>query len=233
MALSFSKRPVPKWGRIIFLFLAFLTAGASGVDALEPAFRYIRIENGRVVTCLAVADSLPPELVGYIEKGVPISAEYKLELWRARTGWFDRLVGRAVVECRIRFDPWEKEFTVVQHTPDLTVENILDGKDEAIEMLTSSGPVTFAATDGLGDHYLAGSLIIRTMSFSNFREVESWLKGGVSDVKKPNLDNAPNKVGEFLFNMALKISGLKNYAGDVKSGLFTPGRSTSDTTESK
>jgi len=201
--------------------LAFSLVAFSEIGAIKPAFKYIHYENGLILTRLALIDSLPAELTGYINKGVPISAEYTLELWRARPGWFDLLAGKAKVDYRIRFDPWEKEYTVVQKMPDLVIENILNEEEEAIDLLMSSGQVTFVPDDSAGEYYLAGSLIIKTMSFSSFKEVESWLKGEFSDFKKPSLEDAPDKVGEFIFNMALKVSGLKNYSGDIKTSNFS------------
>jgi len=209
--------------RFNLLLLASTLTAISGAGAIEPAFQYLRYEDSQILTRLNIADSLPSELIAYINKGVPISSEYALELWRVRPGWLDEMVDRVTINYRIRFDSWEKEYTVVQAKAGLVIENTLYEEAEAIELLTSSGQVAFAANDTSGEFYLTGSIIIRTMSFSNFREVESWLKGEVSDIKKPNLDNAPNKVGEFIFNMALKISGLKNYSGEMKTAAFRPG----------
>ncbi|OGC93427.1 MAG: hypothetical protein A2W25_02305 [candidate division Zixibacteria bacterium RBG_16_53_22] len=200
--------------------LAFSFAGFSDIDAIEPAFKFTHCENGQILTQLALTDSLPPELIGYVDKGVPISVEYRLELWRVRPGWFDQLAGQAKVDYRIRFDPWEKEYTVVQKIPGLVIENILYEEEEAIDLLMSSGQVAFVPDDSAGEYYLAGSIVVKTMSFSSFKEVESWLKGEVSDIKKPSLEDAPDKVGEFIFNMALKISGLKNHSGETKTSVF-------------
>ena len=58
------------------------------------------------------------------------------------------------------------------------------------------------------------------MSLSNLKEVESWLKGEISGAKKPDIKDAPDKLGEFLFNTALKISGLKNISEEIRTPFF-------------
>jgi hypothetical protein len=225
---GYNSSPIGKLLGVILIVAALSASAFSSARALEPAFQYVRFEEGRIFTRLVEPDSLPAELIGYINKGVPIAAEYTIELWRARASWFDGLAEKISIDYRIRFDPWEKEYAVVRSAQNLVIENILDDEDEAIEMLTSSGQVAFSNFDSLAEYYLTGSLVIKTMSFSNFREVESWLKGEVSDIKKPNLEDAPEDVGEFIFNLALKISGLKSHSGDTQSGIFIPSRLKTD-----
>jgi hypothetical protein len=190
------------------------------ISAIEPAFQYIKIENAKLVTKIVITDSLPTELVTYINKGVPILFQYKIELWRERPGWFDELQERNEVSYKVRYDPWEKEYSVVQLGRDQTIENALRDQREAIDLLKSTGPVSFSVSDTGKVFYLTGELTIKTMSFTNFKEVESWLKGEISNARKPDLKEAPDKIGEFVFDMALKISGIKNNSSTISSSKF-------------
>jgi hypothetical protein len=200
--------------------LALLLFAGPVSQAVEPVFKYISHDSVAIETRFEIADSLPSELIGFINKGVPVLFEYRLELWRDRSGWFDKLLDAAETSLKVRFDPWEKEYSVIQNSGNLVIENTLRSQREALELLTSIGPETLAIDDTSGIFYLVGRLNIKTMSFSNYKEVESWLKGGVSDAKKPDLDEAPSKLGEFVFDMALRISGLRNISREVKSPRF-------------
>lgn len=221
--MEIKERAMGYWKRrfIIALALLFVLIMASISQAVEPVLRYVKYDNGAIQCGLKLADSLPTELVGYINKGVPILFVYRLELWRQRSGWFDKLLDASETNFRVRFDSWEKRYSVVQSTENLIVENILGSERETIDLLSSTGPDTFAVDDTSGVFYLVGRLTIKTMSFSNYKEVESWLKGGISSAKKPELENASNKLGEFVFNMALRVTGLKDISREVRSESFT------------
>lgn len=210
------------WFRVLclFYFFIFTSIPIAATEASQPAFRYIKYENGMILTSFAIQDSLPQELITYLNKGVPISFEYEVELWKVRQGWFDKLLDKAAISFQVRYDPWEKQYSVLQTSGDLTIENTLKGERETIDLVSSSGRNSFALSDTGGIYYLVGRLAIKTMTFSNFKEVESWLKGGISGAKKPDLQEAPDKFGEFVFDLALKISGLKNISDEVKSQEF-------------
>jgi hypothetical protein len=205
---------------IFCLIVISLLALGSTAEAAQPAFRYIKYENGTILTSFAIQDSLPQELITYLNKGVPISFDYEVELWKVRQGWFDKLLDKTAISFQVRYDPWEKQYSVLQTLRDLTIENTLKGERETIDLVNSSGRISFAISDTAGLYYIVGRLAIKTMSFSNFKEVESWLKGGISGAKKPDLQEAPDKFGEFVFDLALKISGLKNISDEVKSQEF-------------
>jgi hypothetical protein len=155
-----------------------------------------------------------------MNKGVPILLEYKLGLWKERAGWFDRLLDDSQISYKVRYDPWEKQFSVVQIGAEVVIENILNSEREVLDLLKSSGQISLELDDTTGIYYIAGNLSIKTMSFSNYREVESWLKGELSDVSRPRLQDAPDRVSEFLFDMALKITGLKNISREFRSERF-------------
>jgi hypothetical protein len=203
---------------IIFVLLVlFIEAKA---QALELEFGYVKCDTSSILTRLDISDSLPSEIIGYINKGVPILFTYRLELWRIRPGWFDKLADFSETTFKVRYDPWEKHYAIVQTSEILTIENSLRSQREALELLGSSGPVKLAIDDTSGVFYLVGRLTLKTMSFSNYKEVESWLKGGISDAKKPEIEDAPSKVGEFVFNMALRITGLKDITREIRSDDF-------------
>ncbi len=203
-------------GLYIFLFFGVKAS------ATEAVFKYIKDNRDSITTNIIISDTLPNELITYLNKGVPISIEYRIELWKERTRWFDKLVDTVNVNYNIRYDPWEKIYTVLQSTGNLSIECEMRELREALDLTNSTSDRKLALDGREALYYLIGQLSIKTMSFSNYKEVESWLRGGISNAKKPNLEEAPDKFGEFIFNTALKISGLKNLSRQIKSPKFTP-----------
>lgn len=203
-----------------FLFIILILLQFSAAFAINIEFSSVKYENENITVKLAARDSLPADIIGYIKKGVPITFDYKIELWKSRSGWIDKLIETKGVMYRLRYDTWGKQYTIISEEPELLVENTLNRDREALDMVRSSGLLTIPINKTDGQFYLIGKLTIKTMSFSNFLEVESWLKGGISGVKKPDLKSAPDKIGEFLFNTALKIAGLKNITEETRTPIF-------------
>lgn len=209
--------------RPIYLALLFSIVVTTSTRSSGIEFRYLEYNQGSILTDLAVVDSLPARLIEYINKGVPAAFEYGVEVWRTRRGWFDEHIADRKLTFRVRYDTWEKNYTVMQIRPDLTIEHILSRNREVLDLVTTTSRVSIPLDDTSGNFYLVGKLSIKIMTLSNFREVESWLKGEVSGAKKPDLESAPNDFGEFLFDTALKITGLRNISNEIKTENFRIG----------
>ncbi len=209
--------------RLIYTLLLLSMVATSNARSSDIEFRYLKFDEGSILTDLAIVDSLPARLIEFINKGVPAAFEYKLELWRIRQGWFDKHVANRELTFRVRYDTWEKRYTVMQVRPDLTIEHILSNNREVFDLVTTTSRVSIPLSDTSGIFYLVGKLSIKTMTISNFKEVESWLKGEISGAKKPDLESAPGDFGEFLFNTALRITGLQNISNEIKTRSFRIG----------
>jgi hypothetical protein len=209
-----------RFSKILWLIPAAIFILSAYASAFEPQFKYIKRANGEIKTSMALSDSLPEDLINNINKGVPVLFTYRIELWIQRAGWFDKLFGRIETTYKVRYDPWEKRYSVIQIQGDLTIEHSLKGEREVWEIISSSGEIAFAPENIDGYCYMAGEMSAKVMSFSNYKEVESWLKGEITDAGSQKLSEAPDKVGEFMFDMALKISGFKNMSKSIKSENF-------------
>lgn len=215
------------WRFVPIASLCLILGGGVRAGALELVFQDIKADSGLISARIALIDSLPDDLHTYIRKGVPVEFNYSIALWKERPGWFDRLQEKHDISLKIRFDPWEKEYTVLESTPELILEQLLDDERDALDLLRRPERSRFAINDTEGVFYVTASLTIKSMTFSSYREVESWLKGEISGAGKPDLEEAPDKLGEFVFDMAVKISGLKNTTLEIRSQKFRHGFSLS------
>jgi hypothetical protein len=203
-----------------FAVLVFLLLPVSTSYAVNLEISPIKLENEVITARISINDSLLGNLTGYMKKGVPISFDYRLELWRSRAGWLDKLIENVEIVYRLRYDTWEKRYTIISEQSRLTIEYVLEEDREAADLVKSSGYLEMSIDDEPGEFYIIGKLTIKTMSLSNLREVESWLKGELSGAKKPKIKDAPNKFSEFLFNTALKVTGLKNISEEIRTPFF-------------
>lgn len=186
----------------------------------EIGIGFISLESDSISTEIEIADSLSSRLDDYIHKGIPAGFEYRAELWRVRRGWFDKQIGAVDVEYRARYDTWSKRYTIVNVRPEYAAEYTLERKREFLDLVSSTGAVAFPADDSSAEYYIVAKLTIRIMTLSNLEEVESWLKGEISEMDKPSIKRAPDRFGDFLFNTALKITGLQNVSKEIRTDGF-------------
>lgn len=189
-------------------------------EATEIEFSFIRTSGDTIVTECAQVDSLPNRLTEYVDKGVPVSFEYRVELWKVRRGWFDGRIGTFDLDYKVRYDTWSKRYTVVQIDPRQVIEHILSDRRGLYDLVSECGPLSFVAKDTSAHFYLVGRLSVRVLTLSSFKEVESWLKGEISGAERPDIDSAGDKFGEFLFDAALKITGFENISARTRTEDF-------------
>jgi hypothetical protein len=188
--------------------------------ATEIEFPYIKANADTIITECIQVDSIPRRLSDYIDKGVPVSFEYRIELWKVRRGWFDGRIGTFDLDYKVRYDTWSKKYTIVQIDPHQVIEHILSDRRGLYDLVSECGPLSFLAEDTSAYYYLVGTLSIKVLTLSSFKEVESWLKGEISGAKKPDIDSAGDKFGEFLFDAALKITGFENINARTRTANF-------------
>jgi hypothetical protein len=222
-AREFSKNPSYIFMQMILPVIFFLALVTSSAWGLETRFRYVDIDSGSILTDFAIADSIPSHIVEFISKGVPVAFEYRLDLRKIRHGWFDGHMASRELTYRVRYDTWEKKYTVIEIRSGPIIEHILFDSREVFDLVTKTSRVSIPLNDTSGTFYLVGKLYIKTMTLSNFKEVESWLKGEIIGVKKPDMKSASDDFGEFLFNTALKITGLRNISDEIRTGNFRIG----------
>jgi len=213
--ITFSER-----SRIIFIVTIVVFAFAVSAGALELRFDSIVWAGDSLKIRFSSVDYGSDKLNEQVDKGIPVGIEYRLELWKVRPGWFDSQVSAIDINYRIRYDTWSKEYTVVKLDPDFIVEYSLRERREVFDLVMSDNRISLFCNNDSDKYFVTGKMTVKIMTLSNFKEVESWLKGEISDAEKPNLRETTDKVGEFLFDTALKITGLENRSKSVKSEFF-------------
>jgi hypothetical protein len=204
----------------LILPVVIVVLSTNSADAIEIGFEHVGWSDDTLTAELGITDSLTARLTEYINKGVPAAFEYRIELWRSRDRWFDRQTTSLDISYKVRYDMWTKKYTVLKIDPDFVVEYVLSKQRAVFELVFSTDRIGIPIDDTSGSYYLVGKLSVKIMTLSNFREVESWLKGEISHVEKNDIKKAPDKFGEFLFNTALSVTGLKNVSLETRTVMF-------------
>ncbi|OLD63698.1 MAG: hypothetical protein AUI47_08425 [Acidobacteria bacterium 13_1_40CM_2_68_5] len=99
------------------LLTVCLFSGLSAAPALgSPAITHLTAErNGETYQAACrLEGALTPDVEEEISAGLPTSIEYRLNLYRRRTAFFDQLVLKRRIECTARYDTLTKQYTLTR-----------------------------------------------------------------------------------------------------------------------
>lgn len=156
-----------------------------------------------------------------LRSGFPLRLEYRLELWKVRSSWFDQHVRDAEWGAVARHDPLADDFVLIRTdaggTGAVTRHATVEELARALEIPYT---VTLRATGaGSGRFYFLARLEITTLNDTDLEELSRWLAGDVG----PAVSGEGN-VGEALARGAqrvlVRLAGLPRQRLEARSPRF-------------
>jgi|SRR6267143_901149 len=141
------------------LFTVCLISGLSVAPALgSPVLTHLTADrNGETYQASCrLEGALTPGLEEEIAAGLPTSIEYRLNLYRRRTAFFDQLVLKRRVDCTVRYDTLTKQYTLTRRLDgELQETRVTDDAAAMREFMTELHGVPLAKADSLqpGEEY--------------------------------------------------------------------------------
>ena len=202
-----------------FRLLALLACAAAvpplPAGAQQPALTVI-LQSGepRVQATALLADG---QFVGLMRSGFPLRLHYRLELWRARAGWFDQFVSDWSWDAVANHDPLADDFVLIRtENGAVTRYATADSLERALEI-----PYRVRlAPKGSGKFYFLCRLDVTTLNDTDLEELTRWLKGDVS----PAVSGAGNVGGALVRGaqrILARIAGLPRLTLEARSETFT------------
>ena len=111
-----------------------------------------------------------------LRSGFPLRLHFRLELWRVRSGWFDRFITGVDWDAVARHDPLAEEFILIRTGGGITRYNTTEDLATALAVPYR---VSIEAR-GDGRFYLVGALKVTTLNDTDLEELARWLKGDVT-----------------------------------------------------
>ncbi len=168
------RSPLPALLAVLAALSVAAPARALDVAVSEPHER-----GGYVWVNARLGDLFAPRVESSLERGMPATLALHAELWRHRTGWFDRLESAFDAELRLRYDFREEGYRLErpgarpQWIPDL---------DSLRRVLSSPVPLPVGRVGPLQAgprYYVVVSATLKPLSLEDAEQVEGWLSGEV------------------------------------------------------
>lgn len=194
--------------------LALLGAAAlSRAGAQEPALTVTLQQNvARAQTTALLADG---KYVALMRSGFPLRLHYRLELWHARSGWFDQFLSDWSWDAVARLDPLAEDFVLIRSGGRVTRYGTADDLERALELpyrVTLKIPAS-------GRFYVLCRLEVTTLNDTDLEEVTRWLKGDVSPAVAGD-GNLGSALGRGAQRLLVRIAGLPHLTLEARSEVL-------------
>jgi hypothetical protein len=147
--------------------------------ALEVECSPPRLQGGWLWVELHLTDLFPARVEESLGRGMPARLQIHAELWRRRTGWFDRMTSAFDAAIKIRHDVWTRRYRMERPGVQPITASTLDSLGLVLSRPLSL-PVAHAA--GLppdARYYVVVSVTLKPLSVEDVEEGEDWLSGEV------------------------------------------------------
>jgi hypothetical protein len=202
--------------RVLALLACAAAAPSLPAGAQQPSLTVL--EQSGVARVQATALLADGKFVGLMQSGFPLRLHYRLELWRARSGWFDQFVSDWSGDAVANHDPLADDFVLIRTGGAVTRYATADSLARALEL-----PYRVRlAPKGSGKFYFLCRLDVTTLNDTDLEELTRWLKGDVS----PAVSGQGNVGGALVRGaqrILVRIAGLPRLTLEARSETFTRG----------
>jgi hypothetical protein len=191
------------------------------VHALDLTLDAPRANAGRVVIGVHLSDLFEERVAQSLSRGMPATLELHAELWRKRSGWFDRLESSVDAAVRIRYEVWN-DWYLVEHpgAVPLTI-GTLDSVSLILSRPTTLPVSRIAAMQPQARYYIAVSATLKPLSVEDVEEVEGWLSGEVETKRRAGF-GVITELPRAVFDAVRNFAGFGDHRAREQTEPFTP-----------
>ncbi len=153
-----------------------------------------------------------------LQNSFPLRIQFRVELWRVRTDWFDALERGFEFEVLVEFEPLTDEYAVTRfwlgaarHLERFTSLAELERSLEKGYQVTRFGPTA------PGEYYFTAGVRLRTLSDDDMDELERFLRGNPDTPRRERGNPVTRAARRFLMN----LGGLPSDELEARSARFT------------
>ena len=207
---------------IVLVFFFFLLPGMPWA-ARGISFDNFRVQEEWLELDFEFEEGFSDEVVETLERGLPATVVYRIELWRSRARWFDRLEASRFLTFQVEHDPWIGAYRVRGPAMEPRLCPTLGDLEEEVLRLEGIRLTPLDRLKGEEAHYFALRAEVRPVELEQIREIEAWLEGTLpGDEKGQDEDGGIWNIPERLFGFVADFAGFGEESIEAKSITFRP-----------
>ena len=188
--------------------------------ALEAALGTPYPRAGWVWADVRLADPFAPRVAESLSRGMPATLQLHAELWRRRSGWFDRLESSYDAAVRIRYEVWNEQFRLERAGLKPVFVPTLDSLRTVLSRPLSVPVSRIERLDPERRYYVLVTATLKPLSVEDAEEVEGWLSGEVQTKAHAGL-GVITGVPRAVFDAVRNFAGFGDQKARALSADFT------------
>lgn len=154
-----------------------------------------------------------------LQNSFPLRMEFRVEIWRVRTDWFDALERAFEFEVVVQYEPLTDEYSVTQAWGGaVRAFNRFATLQELEQKLEAPYRVGISPT-GVGEYYFTASLRMRTLTDEEMEDLERFLAGNPAAAERERSSVLSRAARRLL----LQFGGLPLEQLEARTGRFSVG----------
>jgi len=187
------------------------------IAATSQGFLYLEME---------FVDAFDGLYLEAIQSGLPTTLHYTVEVWRQRSGWWDRLERTQERRFRLFRDVLSGVYWVVTDEESqsfASLEALLESVTR-FRQATSPLPLPFPSPDLPGDkqYYLVVSANLAPLSIEDLNELDEWLKGTIRGGNPDSDTGVISGLSRTMGGLLLSLTGFGDRTLRSRSPRFRP-----------
>ncbi len=205
---------------MLLIILLIQSAGASKSKSCR--FENIRCRGSSLIIDLRVKDLISEKILNGLQRGMTVTVEYQIQLWRKRPGWIDKFISERLIRMKLTYDTWERKYVIskIENQERTVNEEMLH---HACSYLKNIEVTSTDRLDPGKKYFLAARVILHPLSVENIEEVRRWLAGEVRELNPKSITSSESpgkKAGKWFLSILLNLTGFGDKIVSGKSPLF-------------
>lgn len=215
-----------RWNWKILLTLHLLVLHSSASASEIRMERIAATSQGFLFLEMEFVDAFDGLYLDAIQSGLPTTLHYTVEVWRQRSGWWDRLERTQERRFRLFRDVLSGDYWLVTDEESRSFssfEALLDAVTR-FRQHTSPLPLPFPSADLPGDknYYLVVSANLTPISVEDLKELDEWLKGTIRGGNPDHDTGVISGLSRTMGGLLLSLTGFGDRTMRARSPSFRP-----------
>jgi hypothetical protein len=212
------------WNILLLMHLLVLPDGALAAEIRME--RIAATSQGFLFLEMEFADAFDGLYLEAIQSGLPTTLHYTLEVWRQRSGWWDRLERTQERRFRLFRDVLSGEYWLVTEEESQSFPSF-EALLEAVTVfrqVTSPLPLPFPSANLPNDkeYYLVVTANLTPLSVEDLNELDVWLQGTIRGGNPDHDTGVISGLSRTMGGLLLSLTGFGDRTMRARSPRFRP-----------